>query len=84
METYILITERAFVIPGDERSRTHPGHGYPEHTERFNDAEIYNHFPELEKRLKELIEQKRPFKVFSATQLNVKVSTDIQLQDMKL
>lgn len=26
--TYITIT-----IPGDERSRTNPGHGYPEHTE---------------------------------------------------
>ena len=22
-------------IPGDERSRTHPGHGYPEHTESY-------------------------------------------------
>jgi hypothetical protein len=22
-------------IPGDERSRTNPGHGYPEHTEEY-------------------------------------------------
>ncbi len=26
-------------IPGDERSRTHPGHGYPEHTERHETFE---------------------------------------------
>jgi len=27
----VVITEST-TIPGDERSRTHPGHGYPEHT----------------------------------------------------
>ncbi len=26
-------------IPGDERSRTHPGHGYPEHTQEFTTFE---------------------------------------------
>jgi len=28
-------------IPGDERSRTHPGHGYPERTEMHDTFEIY-------------------------------------------
>jgi len=38
----VLLTE-SITIPGDERSRTHPGHGYPEHTvtheviKKFND-----------------------------------------------
>lgn len=26
-------------VPGDERSRTNPGHGYPEHYETVNDFE---------------------------------------------
>lgn len=32
MKLAALVTKR-ITIPGDERSRTHPGHGYPEHTE---------------------------------------------------
>lgn len=31
--TYAVIIERSIHHPGDERSRTHPGHGYPAHTE---------------------------------------------------
>lgn len=30
---YAALVTKSITIPGDERSRTHPGHGYPEHTE---------------------------------------------------
>lgn len=30
---YALLVPRRICIPGDERSRTHPGHGYPESNE---------------------------------------------------
>jgi len=30
--TFAIITRTSHTIPGDERSRTNPGHGYPEHT----------------------------------------------------
>lgn len=29
---YAILYPESTTIPGDERSRTHPGHGYPEHT----------------------------------------------------
>lgn len=29
---YAVIEQHQTTVPGDERSRTHPGHGYPEHT----------------------------------------------------
>lgn len=32
-EHWAIITFDTITIPGDERSRTCPGHGYPEHTE---------------------------------------------------
>lgn len=36
----VLIYKTASVfIPGDERSRTNPGHGYPERTETYSDTE---------------------------------------------
>lgn len=31
--TYAVIIERSIQHEGDERSRTHPGHGYPAYTE---------------------------------------------------
>ncbi len=34
-----MMTEQV-TTPGDERSRTHPGHGYPESTETFNNYKI--------------------------------------------
>jgi hypothetical protein len=32
---YAALVSRSVTIPGDERSRTNPGHGYPEHTESY-------------------------------------------------
>lgn len=32
-EHWAIVSIKSTHIPGDERSRTHPGHGYPEHTE---------------------------------------------------
>jgi hypothetical protein len=29
---YAALITTSITIPGDERSRTHPGHGYPEHS----------------------------------------------------
>lgn len=34
---YAALVSRSVTIPGDERSRTNPGHGYPEHTESYMD-----------------------------------------------
>ena len=31
-EHHVIIKFGSITIPGDERSRTNPGHGYPEHT----------------------------------------------------
>lgn len=31
----------SYTIPGDERSRTNPGHGYPEHTETVRTVRHY-------------------------------------------
>lgn len=31
-EFYAAFIQDSYTVPGDERSRTNPGHGYPEHT----------------------------------------------------
>lgn len=35
----IVYNQERVTIPGDERSRTNPGHGYPEHTRTFDTFE---------------------------------------------
>lgn len=31
-ECFAILTTERTTVPGDERSRTNPGHGYPQHT----------------------------------------------------
>jgi hypothetical protein len=38
---YAIITFSTYTIPGDERSRTNPGHGYPESTNSKADYVAY-------------------------------------------
>ncbi len=40
-EHWAILEGRSISIPGDERSRTNPGHGYPESVERFLDYVAY-------------------------------------------
>ncbi len=37
----MVFSQKSVYIPGDERSRSAPGHGYPEHTETFNTNDLY-------------------------------------------
>jgi hypothetical protein len=45
-EFYAILTPESQTIAGDERSRTNPGHGYPEHTVYSWKIEV---FPNREK-----------------------------------
>ena len=37
---YVIVAIQSVHIPGDERSRTNPGHGYPEHTEHYVQMQV--------------------------------------------
>jgi hypothetical protein len=41
-EKFLLVTKRSIHIPGDERSRTNPGHGYPASTETVHDVKVFD------------------------------------------
>lgn len=40
-EHWAIIRSSSVSIPGDERSRTAPGHGYPEHTDHYITYEAF-------------------------------------------
>ena len=42
---YAAIVSRSITIPGDERSRTNPGHGYGEYIETYSD---FKEFKDIE------------------------------------
>lgn len=39
---YVILEFSSIFIPGDERSRTNPGHGYPEHTQNTTDLVVFD------------------------------------------
>ena len=51
-EHWAIIEGSSITVPGDERSRTNPGHGYPESTERFITYAAYSDKAEFEQDLK--------------------------------
>lgn len=38
MEKYAALVKSSYTVPGDERSRTNPGHGYPEHSVDYTEV----------------------------------------------
>lgn len=46
-EHWAIITPTSVYIPGDERSRTNPGHGYPDRTEEYITYEAFTNEQEF-------------------------------------
>lgn len=55
-EHWAIIENSSVFVSGDERSRTNPGHGYPEHTENFITYQYFLDKAEFEAELKLRIE----------------------------
>lgn len=51
---YAVIERTSVYIPGDERSRTNPGHGYPESTEHYIQYISFTNKEEWESYINEL------------------------------
>jgi hypothetical protein len=51
-EHWVILQGMTMTIPGDERSRTCPGHGYPEHSEKYMVYESFTNKEEFEAELK--------------------------------
>ena len=65
-EHYAIIEVGSIYIPGDERSRTNPGHGYPEHTETTISYQVYYTEEKWKKAIEERMAAKYQNKNFKA------------------
>lgn len=56
-EHYVIVEMTGVHIPGDERSRTNPGHGYGERTEHYTQMQVFTSEEEWAGRIAALIER---------------------------
>ncbi len=78
---YAILEQRSISIPGDERSRTNPGHGYPASTEQVWDYIVFKDRDEWEAEIKRrhgLVFGNKDFVAISATP--ARISTTISVE----
>ncbi len=68
-------------IPGDERSRTHPGHGYPDSTESHSRLIRFDTQEALEEWLLSKRHSNQSYIVLTAQRVSVVEKVTIQLKD---
>ena len=77
---FAIVRERSVHIPGDDRSRTNPGHGYPASTETFTVYEAFLDRAAWERRITDLTSRREPFRAIAATPATVSTSVSVALQ----
>jgi len=81
MTNYILLVDCSVHIPGNERSRTNPGHGYPAHTEKYTKLEEFVSLTEMTQRMIKLKERKQTFRMFKAQELDADYATTVHVKE---
>jgi len=76
----ILRFKRTY-IPGDERSRTHPGHGYPAHTETSVTYQVFVDEIEWRNEIEHLTLRDIEHVPLRANRARVNVRTVVELED---
>lgn len=76
---YAVAYDDSTTIPGDERSRTQPGHGYPEHTVTTKVFKAFDNMPDFEEwiRMAQGPYATKRFAAYRCTPL--KISTKIEV-----
>lgn len=78
-EQWVILQNRSIHIPGDERSRTNPGHGYPAHDEKFIGMETYDDEKELKDRIIQLKDKRADFKVVKMIPCQVTTTVEVDI-----
>jgi hypothetical protein len=82
-EHYAIITFDQQTIPGDQRSKESPGHGYPEHTIESMEYEPHRSIDTLKERIKYLMSGNKKYKVLKVKPVNVTAKVLIDLESDK-
>lgn len=77
---WAIITTSQTYVPGDERSRTNPGHGYPEHHVESINYESFTDYIQFGDRVEQLTKRNATFKAIQATPVAVETTVTLRLQ----
>lgn len=75
---WAIIKTASVTIPGDERSRTNPGHGYPEHTETFITYKAFTSVGEWEAEIEHLTMRGERFRAVKVDIAKVSVKVAVE------
>ena len=76
---WAIITTKQTYIPGDERSRTNPGHGYPEHYEESINYEVFTDYSKFATRVAHLSSLRAKFTAIQANPVTVETNITIRV-----
>lgn len=80
-EFYAAFVQDSYHVPGDERSRTHPGHGYPAHTVDYVKVEEFENEEEMKRwveKEEKSIYAKRKYRIIKC--IPMKVTTTVRVE----
>lgn len=81
---YVALRGVSVHIPGDERSRTNPGHGYPESTEHHLSYIAFNSRADMEAWVSDEETRKwgkEDYRILEVKPLAVRVTATVQVED---
>ncbi len=84
VEHWAIFQTDGVFIPGDERSRTNPGHGYPAETRNFISYHAYLTKEKLVQTITELEQEKKTYKLAKITPIKVMKTVSIELKEKDL
>lgn len=79
---YAALIKKSVWIPGDERSRTHPGHGYPEHSEEYTEVLEFKSKADMEAWVQRQVTTRygsETYRLIEYRELKVEVTTAVKL-----
>lgn len=80
-EHWAIITTSSYTVPGDERSRTNPGHGYPEHSVETIEYRAFTDFAQFEKAVERETLWKSKFRAMRVQPMTVDVTVSVSVKN---
>ena len=76
---WAIITTSSYFVPGDERSRTNPGHGYPEHSIEQIEYESFTDVEKFKQQIVYLQSKGRAFRAMEVNPCKIEVSVSVKI-----
>ena len=79
-DTYAIIRETQYYVEGDERSRTHPGHGYPGGYEKRTEYTEYSSIERLKIAISNM-DKYAKYRVVKVIPVTIETKTEIIVKE---